>query len=87
LFYDPRPIGLDYDEILTRAASLPDPIALGGSRVTVHFQTTSNAVDDLIALISQLADEKKQAGFVKPVTKHQNNIVRDVYVRKAKIAT
>jgi len=87
LFYDPYPLGLDYDEIGTSAASLPDPIALSGSRITVHLQISPSAVDDLLALIQQLADEKKQAGFVKPVTKRRvDNIHRDLYVRKVKLA-
>jgi len=87
LFYDPYPLGLGYDEISARAATLPDPITLSGSRITVHFQITLSAVDDLLTLIRKLADEKKQAGFVKPIAERQaDRLFRDVYVRRVKVA-
>ncbi|KAI8995333.1 pyridoxal phosphate-dependent transferase [Trametes punicea] len=66
VFFDPTPIGVSYTELVERARSLPEPIKLGGSRLVLHIQTSPKAVDDLLALVRQLADEKKAAGFVKP---------------------
>lgn len=58
IFYDPSSIGLQYQEILDRAAVLPNPIALMGSRLVVHIQTSEEAVNDLLTLIRTLKDEK-----------------------------
>ncbi|KAI0359177.1 hypothetical protein OH77DRAFT_1575929 [Trametes cingulata] len=66
VFFDPSPVGISYVELVERARSLPEPIKLGGSRLVVHIQTSPQAVDDLLALVRQLAEEKKAAGFVKP---------------------
>ncbi|KAI0374394.1 hypothetical protein BV20DRAFT_961545 [Pilatotrama ljubarskyi] len=66
VFFDPSPVGISYVELVERARSLPEPIKLGGSRLVVHIQTAPQAVDDFLALVRQLAEEKKAAGFVKP---------------------
>ncbi|KAF8499463.1 pyridoxal phosphate-dependent transferase [Gautieria morchelliformis] len=89
VFYNPTPIGLDYMEIMERAALLPDPIKVGGSRLVVHIQTSPEAVDDFINLLKNMADEKKaiqpngsteeppvEGGADRPSTDY-----RDVYVR------
>jgi threonine aldolase len=82
VFYDPSPIGLDYGEIADRAAKLPDPIMLAGSRLVVHIQTSQAAVDDFLKLIRELAEEKKKAGFVPSPKPNQNGIFKDIYVRR-----
>jgi threonine aldolase len=82
VFYDPAPIGLDYTEIADRASALPDPLFLGGSRLVIHIQTTESAVDDFLAVIRGLAEEKKKEGFVRPETSQQNGVYQDVYVRR-----
>ena len=64
MFFDPTTLGISYAELVQEAAKLPNPIRLGGSRLVVHIQTSDAAVDDLLALIRRLADEKKAAGFV-----------------------
>ncbi|KAG6866813.1 hypothetical protein C0991_008749 [Blastosporella zonata] len=81
LFYDPSPLGLDYNEIAERASELPSPLFLGGSRLVLHLQTSEAAVDDFLALISDLADEKKKAGFVRLDTSATNSH-KDIYVRR-----
>ncbi|KAI0768507.1 pyridoxal phosphate-dependent transferase [Trametes elegans] len=68
VFFDPTPIGVSYAELVERARMLPEPIRLGGSRLVVHVQTSPQAVDDLLDLVHELAEEKKLAGFVKPDT-------------------
>ncbi|KAJ8481119.1 hypothetical protein ONZ51_g6219 [Trametes cubensis] len=68
VFFDPSPVGVTYAEIIERARALPEPIKLGGSRLVVHIQTSPKAVEDLLSVIRQLAEEKKAAGFVKPET-------------------
>ncbi|KAG5648180.1 hypothetical protein DXG03_006135 [Asterophora parasitica] len=83
VFYDPSPIGLDYNEIAERASELPEPLFLGGSRLVVHFQTSDAAVDDFLILLKQLAEEKTKAGFVKPATPLPKiSGSRDIYVRR-----
>ncbi|KAF8078357.1 pyridoxal phosphate-dependent transferase [Lyophyllum atratum] len=81
VFYDPSPIGLDVDEIAKNALALPEPIFLGGSRLVVHIQTTDAAVDDFLTMVREMAEEKKQAGFVRPETIKTNGY-KDPYVRR-----
>ncbi|KAF9821855.1 hypothetical protein IEO21_00285 [Rhodonia placenta] len=64
VFFDPSPIGVSYAELVARASKLPSPIKLGGSRLVVHIQTTDETVDDFLALVRQLAQEKRDGGFV-----------------------
>lgn len=64
IFFDPSTIGVDYVELVERADALPSPIKIGGSRLVLHIQTSPQAVEDLLALIRQLAEEKRAAGFV-----------------------
>ena len=79
-------MGVTYAEIVERASQLPDPIAVGGSRLVVHIQTSPDAVDDLLTIIRELSEEKKASGFIPPKTApHVNgngNIYKDVFVRK-----
>ncbi|KAG6832230.1 hypothetical protein H0H92_004195 [Tricholoma furcatifolium] len=82
VFYDPSPIGLDYNEIAERASALPSPLFLGGSRLVVHLQTSEAAVDDFLALIRELAEEKRVAGFIKPDAASKVNAHKDIYVRR-----
>ncbi|KAG1766455.1 threonine aldolase [Suillus occidentalis] len=64
VFYDPSTIGVEYWEIIDRAAALPKPISLTGSRLVVHIQTSPEAVEDFLSLIRTLKEEKVQAGIV-----------------------
>lgn len=77
-------MGISYPELVERAAALPNPLKLGGSRLVVHIQTSEAAVDDLIALIRELAEEKKQAGFVAPAEEPSTSLYSNVYVRAVK---
>ncbi|KAK0456306.1 pyridoxal phosphate-dependent transferase [Armillaria borealis] len=81
VFYDASSIGTTFDEIFERGKSLPEPLILGGSRVVIHIQTSEAAVDDFLALIGDIAEEKKRAGFVKPEINGQGRI-KDFYVRR-----
>jgi threonine aldolase len=65
---------------------LPQPLYLGGSRLVVHIQTSPEAIDDFINLISKIAEEKKKAGFVAtpfaaPSTLGAGNMYKDVHIR------
>ncbi|KAI0271532.1 pyridoxal phosphate-dependent transferase [Gloeopeniophorella convolvens] len=82
VFYDPSTIGTDYVEIAERAKQLPEPLVLGGSRLVVHIQTTENAIDDFLAVVHALAEEKAAAGFVRPADKSENGLYKDIYVRR-----
>ena len=86
VFFDPSTVGVSYAEIIERAAALPEPIALGGSRLVVHIQTTPQAVEDLLAVVRQLAEEKKAAGFVPSEKKSYPNgrPYSNVYVKAKK---
>ncbi|OBZ79664.1 putative low-specificity L-threonine aldolase [Grifola frondosa] len=83
VFFDPSPIGVTYAELVDRASKLPEPIKLGGSRLVIHIQTSPAAVEDFLTLVRQLADEKKQAGFVPPERKASPNgrPYSSIYVR------
>jgi len=72
IFFDPTPLGIEYDEISERAAKLSEPLAVRGSRLVVHIQTEDQAVSDLLALVKTMAEEKKAAGFVPPLV--ENNL-------------
>lgn len=87
VFYDPSPLGLDYAEIAGRGSQLNERIILGGSRLVVHVQTTEKAVEDFLALIRELAEEKRKAGFVAPGAEPQvPGKYRDIYIRPVKKA-
>jgi threonine aldolase len=49
----------------------------------VHIQTSESAIDDFLAVVRELAEEKKKAGFVKPPPQ-QNGVYKDVYVRRVR---
>ncbi|EIW86520.1 hypothetical protein CONPUDRAFT_161254 [Coniophora puteana RWD-64-598 SS2] len=63
LFYDPYPIGVEYWEIVERAAALLKPIKLTGSRLLLHIQTSPQAIEDFLELVRTLKEEKVAAGW------------------------
>jgi threonine aldolase len=83
VFFDPSTVGVSYSELVEAAAQLPEPIMLGGSRLVVHIQTSEAAVDDLLALVRRLAEEKKAAGFVPSETTNSSGR-QNIYVKVAK---
>ncbi|KAG1845501.1 pyridoxal phosphate-dependent transferase [Suillus subalutaceus] len=82
LFYDPSPIGVEYWEVVERAAQLPDPIKLNGSRLLMHIQTSPQAIEDFLELLRTLKEEKAAAGW-KPenAPPKKKTLFRDVYVK------
>ena len=74
-------MGVTYAEIVERASQLPDPIAVGGSRLVVHIQTSPQAVEDFLDVVRKLAEEKKAAGFVPPEKKPNGRSYGNIYVR------
>ncbi|KZO94988.1 hypothetical protein CALVIDRAFT_550216 [Calocera viscosa TUFC12733] len=64
VFFDAPSVGIAYDELTKRAASLPAPLYVGGSRLVIHYQTSEKAVDDLLDLVQVMAEEKRKEGFV-----------------------
>ncbi|KAF8624891.1 hypothetical protein AX15_005759 [Amanita polypyramis BW_CC] len=81
IFYDPSSVGLSYGEITQRAAALPEPIILRGSRLVLHIQTSEEAVNDLLNLVSEMAKEKKLAGFSGSNAPANGNGQKKIYVR------
>ncbi|PWY96975.1 hypothetical protein BCV70DRAFT_196364 [Testicularia cyperi] len=59
VFLDTSPIDIPVSELVSRAASLPAPIKLGGGRMVVHYQIEKAAVDELLELIRTMKEEKK----------------------------
>ncbi|KAJ2928867.1 hypothetical protein H1R20_g8224, partial [Candolleomyces eurysporus] len=82
IFYDPSSVGVTYEEIAQRGSAHPEPLILGGSRLVVHIQTSEEAVEDFLSIVRQLAQEKKDAGFV-PTDDAAAGAFKDVYVRRA----
>ncbi|KAG9314643.1 pyridoxal phosphate-dependent transferase [Chiua virens] len=85
LFYDPSTIGVEYWEVVERAAALEKPININGSRIILHIQSSRQAVEDFLDLMSTLKEEKVKAGWTidqMPPKKH--NPFRDVYVKAVK---
>ncbi|KAG1825612.1 pyridoxal phosphate-dependent transferase [Suillus subaureus] len=82
LFYDPSPIRVEYWEVVERAAQLPDPIKLNGSRLLMHIQTSPQAIEDFLELLRTLKEEKAAAGW-KPenAPPKKKSLFRDVYVK------
>ncbi|KAF8446257.1 pyridoxal phosphate-dependent transferase [Boletus edulis BED1] len=82
LFYDPAPIGVEYWEIVERAAALEKPINLNGSRIVMHIQTSSQAIEDFLDLVRTLKEEKAKAGWTPDqAPRKKQNPFRDVYVK------
>ena len=81
VFYDPSPLGLDFDVIVDKASQLPQPLVLSrGPRVVLHIQTTQQAVDDFIAVVQDLAEAKK-ASLPLPV-KQESGRILSMYGRR-----
>ncbi|OJA21271.1 hypothetical protein AZE42_02545 [Rhizopogon vesiculosus] len=88
VFYDPSTIGVEYWEIIDRAAALPKPITLTGSRLVVHIQTSPEAVDDFLSLLKTLKQEKIQAGFMPSKEGvADSDGMRNVYVKSTRPST
>ncbi|GAK66691.1 threonine aldolase [Moesziomyces antarcticus] len=66
VFLDTSSIDIPIPELVARAAALPQPIKLGGGRMVVHYQIEKQAIDDLLDLIRQMKQEKKDG--TGPVT-------------------
>ena len=64
IFYDLSPLNIDHDDLNDRALALPQPIKLGGARIIVHIQTSEQAVDDLLELITTMKREEMEKGWV-----------------------
>lgn len=64
VFFDPSTICVDYKEVVDCAAALPLPITLWDSRLVVHIQTTTEAIDDFLQLMRELRDKKRKEVFV-----------------------
>lgn len=79
IFFNPTPLGIEYDEISERAAKLPEPIAVRGSRLVIHIQTEDQAVSDFLALVKTMAEEKKAAGFVPPLVEGNQTATGSTY--------
>ena len=58
---------------------LPEPLSLAGSRLVVHIQTSEQAIDDFLAVIHNLAEEKRTGGFVRSVGKVGSSLHKDMY--------
>jgi len=85
LFYDPSTIGVEYWEVVERAAALEKPIKINGSRIIMHIQVSPKAVEDFLDLMRSLKEEKAKAGWTPEMAppKKQNSY-RNVYIKATK---
>ena len=74
VYYDPSTIGIEHKTVGDCAAALPSPITLHGSRLVVHIQTTTGAIDDFLQLMRELRDKKVKEGFVPSARTSEKNI-------------
>ncbi|OCF55539.1 threonine aldolase [Kwoniella mangroviensis CBS 10435] len=65
VFFQPQAIGLPLDAVMARLAALPNPIIVGRERCVVHHQITPQAVEDFIACVREMREEKKANGQVE----------------------
>jgi threonine aldolase len=79
VFFDPTPLGIEYEELSERAETLPEPMTITSSRLVVHIQTEDRAVDDLLTLVKTIAEEKRAAGFVTPLTGGKSPTPENIY--------
>ncbi|KAJ1018084.1 hypothetical protein NDA16_004953 [Ustilago loliicola] len=59
VFLDTSSIDIPISELVSRAASLPNPVKLGGGRMVIHYQIEKQAIDDVLELIRTMKQEKK----------------------------
>lgn len=78
VFFDPTPLGIGYDEISERAANLPEPITITSSRLVVHIQTGDQAVDDFLALVKAIAEEKNTSESILHLPQGVENSSKDI---------
>jgi len=79
IFFDPTPLGIKYEEISERAANLPEPIAVRGSRLVIHIQTEDQVVGDFLALVKAMAEEKRAMGLVPPLVEGNPTATESIY--------
>ncbi|KAH7921961.1 hypothetical protein BV22DRAFT_1038023 [Leucogyrophana mollusca] len=85
VFYDPSTIGVEYWEVVERAAAHPKPLTIPGSRLVVHIQTSPEAVEDLLSIFRVLKEEKVRAGWTPPegIVEKVDGL-KNVYVRASR---
>lgn len=82
MFYDPSTIGVEYWEVIERAAALEKPITINGSRIVLHIQSSVQAVEDFLDLMRTLKEEKRKAGWTPDQTPpKKQSLFRNVYIR------
>lgn len=85
LFYDPSTIGVEYWEVVERAAALEKPIKINGSRIIMHIQTSPKAVEDFLDLMKSLKEEKAKAGWMPEMAPpKKQSPFRNVYIEVTK---
>ncbi|KAI9572666.1 pyridoxal phosphate-dependent transferase [Boletus coccyginus] len=85
LFYDPSTIGVEYWEVVERAAALEKPIKINGSRIIMHIQASPKAVEDFLDLMKSLKEEKAKAGWMPEMAPpKKQSPFRNVYIEVTK---
>nr|XP_019049144.1 threonine aldolase [Kwoniella bestiolae CBS 10118]OCF28074.1 threonine aldolase [Kwoniella bestiolae CBS 10118] len=64
VFFQPQAIGLPLDATMARLAALPNPIIVGRERCVVHHQITPEAIEDFIACVREMKEEKQASGEI-----------------------
>ncbi|GAA5890016.1 hypothetical protein JCM6882_009200 [Rhodosporidiobolus microsporus] len=63
LWLDPSSLGFSIGDLAQRAKTRG--LTLGSNRIVVHLQITREAIDDLLAVVAELKEERKGAEFEK----------------------
>ena len=56
VFYDPSPLGVEYAEVVERAAALAKPLSVSGSRLVVSSNTPVFRGESRVVLIKGLGN-------------------------------
>lgn len=56
VFFDASPLGLTTKDVVDALAAHPDPITISANRCVLHHQTSPQAVDDFIEVVTRLAE-------------------------------
>ena len=64
VFYDPKPLGLTIDAVMSRLQQHDPPILVFRERIVVHHQISPQAVEDFIHVIREMRQEREASGHV-----------------------
>lgn len=64
VFYDPKPLGLTIDAVMSRLQQHDPPILAFRERIVLHHQTSPQAVEDFIHIVREMKEEREANGHI-----------------------